>query len=65
MSKQGFASMKPEKLRAVSSKGGSAKVPKGFALLSLEERRANALRASKVRWSKVREERLRNKEKED
>lgn len=40
-SNQGFASRKynPEKRRAAQSRGGKAKVPKGFAAMSPEERR--------------------------
>jgi general stress protein YciG len=40
-SNQGFASSKynAEKRRAAQSRGGQAKVPKGFALMSPERRR--------------------------
>ena len=40
-SNQGFGSSKytPEKRRAAQSRGGKAKVPKGFATMSPEERR--------------------------
>lgn len=40
-SNQGFASSKytPEKKRAAQSRGGKAKVPKGFAAMSPEKRR--------------------------
>ncbi len=40
-SNQGFASSKytPEKRRAAQSRGGKAKVKKGFATMSPEERR--------------------------
>ncbi len=40
-SNQGFASSKytPEKKRAAQSRGGKAKVPKGFAAMSPDKRR--------------------------
>ena len=43
-SNQGFASSKyhPEKKRAAQARGGKAKVKKGFATMSPEERRAVA-----------------------
>ncbi len=43
-SNQGFASSKyaPEKRRAAQSRGGKAKVKKGFARMSPEKRRAVA-----------------------
>ena len=43
-SNQGFASGKyhPEKKRAAQSRGGQAKVPKGFAKMSPERQRAVA-----------------------
>lgn len=40
--KRGFASLSPEQHRAVSRKGGSAKVSKGLAKLPPEERKINA-----------------------
>lgn len=55
--KQGFASMTPEKHLELSSKGGKAKVPKGFAKLSPEDRTVNAVTAINTRWNKVRKER--------
>ena len=43
-SNQGFASTKypPEKKHAAQSRGGSVKVPKGFARMSPEKRKAIA-----------------------
>lgn len=45
--------MPPEKHREVSSKGGSHKGPKGFALYTKEERKLKASNAAKARWAKV------------
>jgi hypothetical protein len=49
-SNQGFASSKytPEKKRAAQSRGGKAKVPKGFALMSPERRREVAAKGSRA-----------------
>jgi hypothetical protein len=44
--KRGFATLSPEQRRAVSRKGGQAKVPKGFAKLSPEEQKINARKAA-------------------
>lgn len=54
-SKKGFASAKKEKHIEWSSKGGSARVPKGFATLSSEERTANAKAGANAMWKKRRE----------
>jgi hypothetical protein len=40
--KQGFASMDSARHVELSRKGGQAKVPKGFALLTPDQRRLNA-----------------------
>lgn len=49
-SNQGFASGKypPEKKRAAQSRGGRAKVAKGFALMSPEKRREVARKGGKA-----------------
>lgn len=49
--KQGFAAIGKRKHREYSSKGGSAKVPKGFATMSPEARSKNGKYASDVRWT--------------
>lgn len=54
--KQGFASLKKDRLKEVSSKGGRRKVRKGFATLTLEERQKMAQKASKARWEKIKQE---------
>ncbi len=51
-SRRGFASMDPERLRAVSSKGGKAPHeagPRGFARMDPERLRAVALQGSQAR----------------
>ena len=55
--KQGFASLTPEKHREVSSKGGSASVPKGFATFDPITRSKKSSEAAKARWAKVKAER--------
>jgi len=56
--KQGFATFTPDKLKAVSSKGGQKRIKtKGFGHLSPEERSANASKASLERWRRVKEAR--------
>jgi general stress protein YciG len=49
-SNQGYASGKydPEKKRAAQSRGGKAKVPKGFATMSPERRREVARKGGKA-----------------
>ena len=49
-SNQGFASSNypTEKRRAARSRGGQAKVPKGFASMSPERRREVAIKAGKA-----------------
>jgi general stress protein YciG len=49
-SNQVFASSKytPEKRRAAQSRGGKAKVPKGFAAMSPEERREVAAKGGRA-----------------
>lgn len=49
-SNQGFASSKydPEKKRAAQSKGGKARVPKGFSKMSPAKRRKVAARGGKA-----------------
>ena len=49
-SNQGFASSNypTEKRRAAQSRGGQAKVPKGFASMSPERRREVAIKAGKA-----------------
>ena len=39
-------------LSEIGSRGGSAKVPKGFAALTSEQRAVNAKKAAKTRWAK-------------
>lgn len=51
--KQGFATLPKGELIAVSARGGSKEVPKGFSMLSVEELRANASRAAHIRWDAV------------
>ena len=48
-SNQGFASNKyhPDTKRAAQSRGGRVKVAKGFARMSLEKRRAAAIKGGK------------------
>ena len=53
--RRGFASLSPELLRLVSSKGGKAHVKKGFATLTKEQLTANGKRAVAIR--------IKNKEK--
>lgn len=54
MSTKGFGSLDKEKHRELSSKGGSARVPKGFATLTDEERKANAKAGAQAMWAKRR-----------
>lgn len=58
--KQGFAAMPKAKHLTYSSRGGKAKVPKGYAKLSPEARRKNAAYASNVRWERVKFERTKS-----
>jgi hypothetical protein len=39
--------------RAGGAKGGRAKVPKGFAMLSPAQRKKNAQKANQARWAKA------------
>lgn len=55
--KQGFASFTREKHIEASRRGGQAKVPKGTAVLSPEDRIKRASAAGSSRWDKVRAER--------
>lgn len=55
--KQGFASMSEEKRKAISAKGGSAKVSKGIGRLSPEDRSLFSQKAAATRWLKVQEKR--------
>lgn len=57
--KRGFATLSPEQRRAVSRKGGSAKVSKGFATYSPEQRKINARKGALALHEK------RKKEKDD
>ena len=40
-------------LAAIGRKGGQAKVPKGFATLTPEERKARAQESARLRWAKA------------
>jgi len=60
--RQGFASIAGTKRhRKLSSKGGSSKVPKGFATLSPEDRIVIARKGSDARWDKARREKEQGK----
>lgn len=54
--RQGFAAFPKGKHRKVSSKGGSARVPKGTAMLSPEDRTRRARDAANTLWRRKREE---------
>lgn len=56
MTKRGFAAVPKGKHKKLSSKGGKAKVPKGFSALSPEDRLAVATKGSDARWEKARRE---------
>lgn len=49
---RGFASLSVEERIAVSRKGGSRKVPKGFARFTPDERIENGKRAYQIKLSK-------------
>lgn len=49
--KQGFASLPPEKHREYSSKGGKVRVKKGLATLSPERRSEIARKGAETRWA--------------
>lgn len=54
--KQGFASLSPERLKEVSARGGSRRVPtKGFGSLPPEKRKEMSSKASKEYWRRVKE----------
>lgn len=54
--RQGFAALPKGKHKKLSSKGGQAKVPKGFSALSPEDRIVIAVKGSDARWEKARRE---------
>lgn len=43
-----------EYLARIGRKGGRARVPKGFAMLTAEQRKENASKAAKARWARER-----------
>jgi hypothetical protein len=42
-----------EYLARIGRKGGRARVPKGFAMLTAEQRKESASKAAKARWARV------------
>jgi general stress protein YciG len=53
--KRGFALLDPDKLKAVSKKGGQSSVGKtGFALMDKEKQREASRRGARKRWDKQR-----------
>ena len=58
--KRGFAAMSPEKLRAISAKGGQKKTAKGFSSKSKETLSEYGRQGSKLRWERARAKRLEN-----
>lgn len=54
--KRGFAALPKDKHKAISSKGGRAKVPKGFSTLPPEDRIVIARNAANALWEKRRRE---------
>lgn len=54
-SKQGFARFPKGKHRKVSSLGGRARVPKGTAMLSPEQRTIRAREAANILWTRRRQ----------